>query len=58
LSSAGGKLSGSCRCWIEQVITRHLVVAKNTPISEIASPKEKAGLAGKRIGHFFFGLDF
>jgi hypothetical protein len=45
-----GKLQGSCRCWIEPVITRHLVVAKIAPIPEIASRKEKAGMAGKLTG--------
>jgi hypothetical protein len=34
LSSAGGKLQDSCRCSIELVITRHLVVAKIAPIPD------------------------
>jgi hypothetical protein len=41
-----GKLQGSCRCWIEPVITRHLVVAKIAPIPEIAflDPALKGGI--------------
>lgn len=41
-------MRGGCR--IEQVISRHLVVAKIVPNPQIASRKEKTGVAGKRTG--------
>ncbi|UCH20909.1 MAG: hypothetical protein JSU83_20680 [Deltaproteobacteria bacterium] len=34
LSSAGSKLQASCRCSIDEVITRHLVVAKIAPLPD------------------------
>lgn len=46
-----GKLRGSCRCWIEQLLTRHLVVTKITPISgksQIGITRTGKPLPGRR----------
>ncbi|UCH22597.1 MAG: hypothetical protein JSU83_05060 [Deltaproteobacteria bacterium] len=49
-----GKWQGSCRRWIEQAITRHLVVAKIAPIlqCQVEKIKVKALVLLARRGYY------